>query len=319
MSPGADALAVLLRVISRSPRLPSTTEDSTYSVRPTALSAEASDGTPVVSETAPASMSSSGTDRASKSARCCAVSVNFTETPSGWPASSPSARVMPPDEAPLSRTWNFEASAADAATVSLNTTVSPPSEPSYRTDSNAGAIESAVTATSWPSESGANALPLVSYTVLGAKYRLGSDIPITAWREASSRLNRRVDVFDETASMESVMVSWPVAGWLVPSRTCTLVAESRPTSMYSLNATASWPVPASKVTSAGADMIGAAESAVTAMSTPEAGTERSPSASRNAPAETYSLGSAIARTSCLRSSSSLNAGEAVSDVSDVES
>ena len=160
-----------------------------------------------VSETAPASMSSSGEDRASKSARCCALSVNVTEVPSDWPASSRPAREVPPDEEPLSRMWNLEASAADAATVSLNVTVSAPLEPSYKADAKRGATESAVTAMSWPLGFGTKALPDVSYTVLGTKYRLGSDMPITDWRGASSRTNRTVDVFDETASMESERVS----------------------------------------------------------------------------------------------------------------
>ena len=105
----------------------------------------------------------------------------------------------------------------------------------------------------------------------------------------------------------------------MPSRTCTLVEESLPTSMYSLNFTASSPVPASNVTSATRVICGASASAVTEMSTPSACTERSPSASRNAPAETYSRGSAMDRTACLWSSSSSNSGASVSEVSYVES
>ena len=105
MSPGAEIFAALLRFIVRPPDSPSNSAESTPSSAATRLSWEADialDGE-AVSETASASMSSSGLDRAKTVASCCALSVNVTEVPSDWPASSRPAREVPPDEAPLSR------------------------------------------------------------------------------------------------------------------------------------------------------------------------------------------------------------------------
>ena len=106
-----------------------TVAESTVSRSNTGLSRDSAIWTPVVSETAPAAMSSSGTESASNVARCWATSVNFTENPSDWPASSLLVSFMPPDDEPLSRMSNFESSTDDIAMVSLNTTVSTPSEP----------------------------------------------------------------------------------------------------------------------------------------------------------------------------------------------
>ena len=221
-----------------------TVADSTVVRSDTGLSSEAAIAlsvSSVLSVTAPAPMSSSGLESASNEARCCAVSVNFIETPSVWPGSSLPVSFMPPEDEPLSLMSNFESSTDDARTVSLNVTVS--LEPSYEADAKRGAIESSSSSMKWPFELGTKALPDVSYIVLGTKYRLGLPIATALWRLSSSSSKRTVDVSDETARSAADMVIWPVAGWLAPSRRCTLVAESLPTSTYSLNVTDSSPVP----------------------------------------------------------------------------